>query len=306
MGKLYEAARKKIASLLESIYGENISDRQKEAFFHLIEENIQEDQNENTTETIEVNGQEYTPEELAKQYKEATSKLSERNEKAKNYEEMQKFFEQDPNAAQILQAYAQNPQVAQYIQKINQDPNAQTLIEAYEQGMINHDQLNEAKRYLQKNQPVNNQQNPNQPQQFNQQPNQQADPDRKIQALRMEMNMRRNFDKLESDYSDIIEEHDLDVEKLGNYAVNHNITDDNGNYDMRRALNHYVADNNDVFEALQNMAKNDVQKQQQQQKRAQVEKPSQKQNQKPAQEEESDPIIDGMMQYTNASGGGVT
>ena len=43
MGKLYEAARKKIASLLESIYGENISDRQKEAFFHLIEENIQED-----------------------------------------------------------------------------------------------------------------------------------------------------------------------------------------------------------------------------------------------------------------------
>ncbi len=43
MGKLYEAARKKIASLLESIYSQAITNQQKEQLFHLIEENIQED-----------------------------------------------------------------------------------------------------------------------------------------------------------------------------------------------------------------------------------------------------------------------
>ena len=43
MGRLYEAARKKIASLLKSIYGEQLSSEQLERFFKLIEENIRED-----------------------------------------------------------------------------------------------------------------------------------------------------------------------------------------------------------------------------------------------------------------------
>ena len=43
MEQLYEAARKKIAALLQSIYGQELSNFTLDRFYQLIEEHIKED-----------------------------------------------------------------------------------------------------------------------------------------------------------------------------------------------------------------------------------------------------------------------
>jgi uncharacterized protein YPO0396 len=264
------------------------------------EQTIDENQDNTVEETKEpqpeenkytVKGQEYTAEELANQYAKAREQLSERNEKAKKYEQVENFFKENKEVAEVLKTYNQ--------------PEFQTLYKAYQNGMINKNQLQKAQQYFQQQQQPqqqNQQQqiNPNQIKDFIQQEVQKNT--QNIQRVTQAKNkMQNDFKELQNTYSDVMQEMDLDFETLGEYAIKNKYVDDNRMPDMKKALNHYVADNSDVFSMMQKLAKNDVQKKQAEKSQAEVERPSIKNNEGG----NDDSIFGGMKQYINSSGGGV-
>lgn len=270
----------------------------------------EESMSEEEMEKIVVDGNEFESiEDLKKSYKEARKKISQRNDKAKQYEQIQEVFEQRPELEQMIQNY---------------DENMATLFQAYQNDLIDQQELQKAQQMLQQGMPQNMQQNtpnqnmPNQnPNQMNQQnPNMQNLSQQQIQQMvqqetektrqyiEQKMKMEQQFEDLQNEYSDVMEEHNIDLDTLGSYAVK--LAEVNNEMpDMNKAFKHYIVENSnqDLFELMQRSAEDTVKEQQKQKQNAQVETTSAKQEES---SENEDQIFEEMKQYIGASGGGVT
>lgn len=253
------------------------------------EEPTETEEVEEESQTITVDGQEFKSiDDLKKSYQEARKKISERNEKAKNFEKMQQYLEQ-------------NKEVAQMLQMADSDPNFKTLYKAYQNGYVNKDQLQKLNQHLQQ-QP---QQKQDQVQNLTKEDVQNIVQQQTQQQQRIteaKMKMKNDYQQLSQEYEEVINEHGLDFDTLGKYALQHQYTDEQGVPDMQKALNHYVADNEDVFTMMQKMNENTVKQESQQKKKAQVESSSPKQQRT----SDEDDLVDDILKYQGSSGGGVT
>jgi len=239
-------------------------------------------------------------------YQELRKKLSERDDKAKRAEQYDQFFQQNQDVLKLVDQYSQ-------------DEDLQTLVQAYERNLINGDQLQQAKQYLQKENHSKDPQNTSQQQQFNQQNNQQ---NQMTQQLQQELNQLKQsqqqmvmneayqsveteYNELQENYGELLQEEGINVENLTQIAGQHSFFKQGQLApqlpDLKQAFNYYVANNPDTFKTLQKVVQNDQQHKQQQVKNAQVEKNS------PRQEisDEEDTIVDDITRYGNFSGGGV-
>lgn len=232
-------------------------------------EQSKEESTEKQQEIIKVAGQEYTPEQLAKQYEEARKRLSQRSEKEKAYE-------------QLTQRLQQNPKLAKAIQLAAQDENFQTVIDLYEKGHINKQQLEKAKQYLQsqsQSQSMSNQQvNP----EIQNKLSQLEQYVQNMQIANMKSVIKNDFSRLKENYGEVIENQGLDEESLTEFAVNHNFTKQTEHGpapDIEQALVAKIASNQDALKQLVNMGKKEVQKSKEQAQKAQVESSSTRQQQ---------------------------
>jgi hypothetical protein len=248
-----------------------------------VEENQTEEQPQ---QVVKVGNKEYESyEEAINDYKEAyekygdpaelRKKLSQRDEKAKYGEQFQQFFQQHPEAQKLLQTYQQNPEVVNMVDKLT-DPQAQTLLKAYEKGMIKREKLQKVQQYLsQQGQSQSKSIDPNQIQEMvNQQVNQ------NLSVYQAKMDMQNQYKQLSQDdkYGDYLQDNNLDFDNLSRYAIQRQLIDPQTNkVDMEKAVNLYAAENNDIQTLIQKTAENNVQKVQQQKNQATVERPSNKQ-----------------------------
>jgi len=274
------------------------------------QDNFGEAQEEQTeSEVYEVGDKEYQSVEEMKQdlqefhqneqkYQELRKKLSERNEKAKRAEQYEQFFQQNEDVMKLVNQYTQ-------------DENLQTLVQAYENDLINGDQLQQAKQYLSQQQG-----NPQMQQQGQQQNQMSQQMQQKIQQLeqsqqRMVMNeaydtVNNDFSELQENYNELIEQEDISPEELTRIAGEHNFFKEgrmaDNLPDLKKAFNYYVANNPDTFKTLQQVAQNDQQKKQQELKQAQVEQGANRQQQT---SDEGEDLVNDITRYSNFSGGGV-
>lgn len=238
---------------------------------------------------VEVAGQKMPVKDVIKSYSEARKKISQKTEKERYAEQVENALKQNPRLAKAMQ--------------LAQDENFATMMTAYEKGLINRDQLQQVKQYL------NNKQNQQQPQQtltpekVQEMVSQQVSQAQKLMQVQSEM--QREYEGLKnSEHGEIMQKYGVEFEPLAEYALSHKLYDENGMPSMTKALNHYAIDQGpDVFKTLMNMGKNEAQKVNQQKQQAIVESSSNRQQQSNNQTSPEDSFIQ-MLNLGETSGGG--
>lgn len=235
------------------------------------QEQITEEQPQKEQEKIVVGNKEFDNyEDAIEEYREKVDrygdpaelrkKLSQRNDKAKQYEQIEHFFRN-------------NREVAELMQKYQTDENLKTLVQAYENGYVKKDGLEKIKKTLRQQVGQNRPERQNNPQQVEQLINQ------KFDVYRAKMDAKNQFNNLKEkeQYSKYMNDNNLDFDTMANYVAQRQLVDNNGRIDMEKALNLYAVENNDINQLINQTAQNDIKKSQQQKKNAQVERPSARQ-----------------------------
>lgn len=206
-----------------------------------------ENQGENNTETQPQEklyaGKYKSAEELEKAHLHLQTKIGQKSELEKQAEQMQQALEKEPRLAMAIRLAAQ-------------DPNFQTVLDMWDKGIINTQQLEMYRQNAQKQQQpqaVN-------PQQIQEMVSQEMEKTQRF--LEAQNSMRQQYQELsQSAYGEILIQNNIDFETLGKYALTHQLINDNGIPDMGKAFNHYLIDQNpNVYQQLMNMGKNEAQK----------------------------------------------
>ncbi len=230
-----------------------------------------------------------SPEAMEKGYKDLESKLGQRNDKAQKWEQWESFLKQKPEAAEVVKEISENPQFQQFYQQYKQgklDPNNPT------QPNSRDDRLSRLRERLNKSrgntsQQTNQQYNPQfqqaQQQDYQSQQGQQNPYEDRlnrteqiVKGLAMQsitQNVKEDYNRLQTDYGEIIEQEGLNMEDLVNVAARHNLRKEDGQPipDVEKALKFHLATSpnnfDNVVQTLQQMgqkqaAQNQIAKQQ--------------------------------------------
>ncbi len=241
-----------------------------------------------------------TPEELEKGYKNLEKKLGQRSKKAKQWEKWENFLKQQPEAAEVVKEISQNPNFKQLYQQYkngNLDPN-QVANQAQNRGQQNsqQDRLSKLRERLNRKRGQQNQPS--------QQPQQQQNSDleqrlKKIEQMQQQQlvssvkqNVQQDYNRLESQYGNILGQEGLDMEDLVQIASNHNLTKNNQSGvpvpDVEAALKVHMVNNPqnlpDAVTALQQLNQQTQQQTEQQKQQSQAESSSPSQNNQEQQE----------------------
>lgn len=239
--------------------------------------NDQQQQTETQEGERKYAGKYNSPEEMEKGYKKLESKLGQRNEKAQKWEQWESFLKQKPEAAEVVKEISQNPQFQQFYQQYKQgnlDPNNPNQ----QQPNNKNDRLSRLRERLNKsrgnnsqqtNQQYNTQFQQAQQQDYQNQQGQQAPyedrlnrTEQMVKGLAMQSitkNVKEDYNRLQTDYGEIIEQEGLNMEDLVKVAADHNLRKEDGQPipDVEKALKFHLATspNNfaDVVQTLQQM-----------------------------------------------------
>lgn len=267
-GQAEVSAEERLGQAMMEAKGQTVEESQTEEKVEEQPKETQQEIEDYLEKEVEVAGKKMKVKNVLKSYEEAQKKISQKSEKERAYE-------------QLTQRLQENPKLAKAIQLAAQDENFQAVIDLYDKGYINRQQLERARQFLNsqgQSQTMSNQVNP----EIENKLSQLEQYIQNMQLNNMKSVIRSDFNRLKENYNDVIESQGLDEKSLTQFAIDHNFTKQTQfgvAPDIEQALVAKIASNQDALKQLINMGKNEVKKTNEQVKQATVESSSTRQQQ---------------------------